>query len=412
MSLRILFVLPYIPNLIRVRSNNFIRSLAARGHEISLLAVDDGSGEPADLESIREVCHKVEVVRLTRIQSAWNLLRGLPDSTPMQAAYAWHPRAILPPKPGSLLEGLSSNFDVIHIEHLRAAKYGIAIKELLREADAQVPIIYDSVDCISALFRLTMESAARPVNRLIARLELGRTEKYESALLDLFDGILVTSVADQEKLQALNGQLHTLRKIFVVPNGVDLEYFHINGREHSVPIIIMTGKMSYHANVTMVNNFVTGILPLIWQSKPEVRLLIVGKDPPKRIQALSRDPRIEVTGSVPDIRMYFEQASVAVVPLTYGMGIQNKVLEAMACSIPVVATSTATKALRVQHGHDLLLADRASDFARTVLDLLDHPEKRRSLGQAGREYVVKHHDWVSISQTLEELYRRVIVNKN
>ena len=102
--------------------------------------------------------------------------------------------------------------------------------------------------------------------------------------------------------------------------------------------VIFTGKMSYHANVAGALYFAHEVLPRIWQRDPQVRFQIVGKDPPQAVQQLARDARIEVTGYVKDLRPYLAQATVAVCPVAYAVGIQNKVLEAMAMQVPVVCT--------------------------------------------------------------------------
>lgn len=413
MSLRILFVLPYTPNLVRVRPFNFIRALVARGHQVSLFAIDDGSGSDSDLKFMRELCEHVESVSLTKIRAAWNLLCALPTRLPLQAAFSWQPGAFSSKGTGSLFSRLDREFDLIHVEHLRAARYGLALKAMLRDQMHPIPIVFDSVDCISALFRLTSNHAVRPLNRWISRFELGRNERYESWLVSQFDRVLVTSAADREALQSLRNRGNSPAEISVVPNGVDLTYFKPEDHESDdAATLIMTGKMSYHANVAMCKHFVEDILPLIWRSRPEVRLLIVGKDPPASIQALSKDERIEVTGSVPDLRAFFQEASIAVVPLVYGMGIQNKVLEAMACGIPVVATPPAIAALQVRYGRELLVADRPVDFAKHVIDLVDQRHLREEIGAAGRRYVEQHHDWNLIAHQLEELYTDVIDNQH
>jgi glycosyltransferase involved in cell wall biosynthesis len=413
LSLRILFVLPYTPNLVRVRPYNFIRALAARGHQVSLFAIDDGSGSDSDLAHMHEVCERVESVSLAKIRVAWNLVRALPTRIPLQATFAWQPGAFSSMGLGSLFSGSDREFDLIHVEHIRAARYGLALKTMLRDQMHPIPVVFDSVDCISALFRLTSIHAARPLNRWIARFELGRNERYESWLLTQFDRVLVTSVADREALLSLSHRGSSTAEISVVPNGVDLTYFKPEDHESDeAATLIMTGKMSYHANIAMCKHFVEDILPLIWRSRPEVRLLIVGKDPPANIQALSKDERIEVTGSVPDLRSYFQKASIAVVPLVYGMGIQNKVLEAMACGIPVVATSPAIAALQVRDGRELFVADRPVDFARHVIGLVDQRHLREEIGAAGRRYVEQQHDWNLIAHKLEELYTDVIDNQH
>jgi len=373
MSLRILFVLPYTPNLVRVRPYNFIRALAERGHQVSIFAVDDRSGNDRDLKFMSEFCEHVESVSLTKIRVAWNLLCALPTRLPLQAAFSWQPGAFSSKGTGSLFSRLDREFDLIHVEHLRAARYGLALKAMLRDQMHPIPIVFDSVDCISALFRLTSNHAVRPLNRWISRFELGRNEQYESWLVSQFDRVLVTSAADREALQSLRNRGNSPAEISVVPNGVDLTYFKPEDHESDEDAtLIMTGKMSYHANIAM------------------------------------KDERIEVTGSVPDLRAYFQKASIAVVPLVYGMGIQNKVLEAMACGIPVVATSQAISALQVRDGRELFVADRPVDFSKNVIDLVDQRHLREEIGAAGRRYVEQHHDWNLIAHQLEELYSDVI----
>jgi glycosyltransferase involved in cell wall biosynthesis len=96
-----------------------------------------------------------------------------------------------------------------------------------------------------------------------------------------------------------------------------------------------------------------------------------------------------------------------VAPIRYGTGIQNKVLEAMACATPVVASHQAVSALQVEPGEDLIVADQPREFARAVLELLNNPERRLRVGRAGRMYVEKHHDWRKAAADLEDIYRAV-----
>jgi polysaccharide biosynthesis protein PslH len=162
--------------------------------------------------------------------------------------------------------------------------------------------------------------------------------------------------------------------------------------------------MSYHANVAMVMHMVNEIMPLVWEHQPETRLTIVGKDPPREIKALDQRPSISVTGTVPDIRPYLQQATLAVAPIIYGAGIQNKVLEAMACATPVLVSPQAAAALSAVPGEDFLVADGAADFAETILALMDDQERLQKIGASGRAYVEAFHDWSKIAERLVNIY--------
>ncbi len=401
--MRILFIVPYVPTPIYVRPHNLLHTLARRGHRLTLLTLQTRREEETHIRALREAGIEVRVFRLPRWRSVWNMGRSLPENIPLQARYCWHPALFRE------LERLLSSqdgytpYDILHAEHLRGVLYALKAQE----NHPDLPIIWDSVDCISYLFRQASERSRSFFGQWVTRLELGRTVQLERRLLHQFDRILVTSRNDKRAYEALlpEGTSHT--PLHVVPNGVSLDDFHpAPGISRSKGTLVVSGKMSYHANVTMVLDLAENIMPLVWRERPEVRLQIVGKDPHPKIQALGKNPRIEVTGTVPHVRPYLQRATIAVAPLAYGAGIQNKVLEAMACATPVVCTPQAVSALNVESGRHLLVADTPEAFAQAILLLLADEGRRRSVGQAGYAYVERYHRWDSIAASLENIYQQ------
>jgi glycosyltransferase involved in cell wall biosynthesis len=151
-------------------------------------------------------------------------------------------------------------------------------------------------------------------------------------------------------------------------------------------------------------------MPRVWQREPRTRLAIVGADPPAALRkavAPAAD-RITITDYVDDIRPHLNRARIAVAPLPYGVGIQNKVLEAMATATPVVASPTACFALPVSDGEEVLVGDGAGPFADRVLELLASPELCDRIGRAGRRYVEKNHSWQEATGRLETLYQQEV----
>jgi glycosyltransferase involved in cell wall biosynthesis len=110
-----------------------------------------------------------------------------------------------------------------------------------------------------------------------------------------------------------------------------------------------------------------------------------------------------VTGRVDDIRPYFESAAVAVAPLRIARGLQNKVLEAMAMRVPVVASPQAFNGINAVADRDLLVADGADAFARAAVSLLDDPARRERYAAAARACVEANHDWERILRGFEAL---------
>lgn len=340
--------------------------------------------------------------QLPRWQSLWNCVLALPTRKPLQAAYCWQPELAQSALRLTNKHAEEPRFDVIHIEHLRGAAYGLYLKER-----TSAPIVWDSVDSISHLFRQAAQQSARVVKRWVTGFELKRTEGYEDWLSRQFNGVAVTSKVDREAFLSLrNGAQHST-PITVIPNGVDLEYFDALPASARQPNqLVLTGKMSYHANVTMAVYLVRQIMPLVWALNPDVKLWIVGKDPAREVLALAVDERITITGMVSDIRPYLQRATLAVAPVPYGAGIQNKVLEAMACGTPVICTSQAVSALDLKPGIEASVVDEPDAFAREILRYLDDPLLRQQVGAAGRLYVEKHHTWQNVANRFENLYRQ------
>jgi len=400
--MKILFIVPYIPSLIYVRPYNLIRYLSQRGHRIHLLTFITNEADQQAITQLERYC-EVTAFPLPKWRSLLNAALALPTSTPLQAVYCTQPDAA-----HWLEQRLAMGIDdIVHVEHLRGVRYGLLAKQTLVKSERRIPVLWDSVDSISHLFNQAANQATQLSSRLITSLEKGRTASYEGEMVSKFQQVLVTSPVDR---QALLNQVPANKNanISVLPNGSDLSYFSLDTSVPREPsALVVSGKMSYHANIAMTLYLVREILPIVWATNPDVKLWIVGKDPSKELLALQKNQRILVTGRVDDIRPYLRKATLSVSPLLYGAGIQNKILEAMACGTPVITTSLAIQSLAVKNGNELCVADDPQLFAQTILDLLDNPKRREQIGQAGRHYVEQNHDWSKIVQQLEAVYLKI-----
>jgi glycosyltransferase involved in cell wall biosynthesis len=392
-----------------MRSYNIIRELTRNGHKVTVATLWTDDDERNDVSELSKFVHRIYAVKMPKWKSLINCIKALPTRVPLQAVYSWQPTLLRQLTDANGNHNLQDEFDVIHVEHLRGSKYGLQLKQKY----PGIPIVWDSVDCISLLFKLASTQGKRQGSKWITSFELGRNQQHEGWLVRQFDHTLITSPIDRQALLDLVDPIHAPPDISIIPVGVDMNYFTpvgFQGREKNR--LVISGKMSYHANVTMVLNFVENIYPRIRSERPDVKLWIAGKDPTNEIKALKSTPGIEVTGTVKDLRPYLQHATVALSPITYGAGMQIKVLEAMACETPVVSTSQAVSALQASHGQDVLVADDPAEFAKHVLRLLSDPEYQNTIGQAGHRYVTKHHKWSSIIAKLEGVYEETINKKS
>jgi polysaccharide biosynthesis protein PslH len=403
--MRILFVMPYPPSRIRVRGYGFLTQLR-RSHEVTVITQCASEQEMTDVEKLRDVGFEVQVVQESKKQAMLRSGLALLSSTPIQVAYARSARF------SEAVEQLCSqrSFDVVHVEHLR----GIASMERLAEKQ---PLVWDAVDCISLLSKHTMAAGPSRAVRIVARLEHKRTRRYEAKLLRKLHHVVVTSERDKQALIELyrtelkdlvSSDVSLGAGITVLPNGVDLQYFRPLEQQRRHLNVVFSGKMSYHANFATALYLHQQIMPLIWEQQPSATLTIVGSNPPKAIQQLASDGRVEVTGYVDDMRPYVGGAEVMLSPMVYSVGIQNKVLEAMALGTPVVVAAQAASALGTLPGRDLLIAESASEFASATLRLMDDAALRATLSMNGRAYVEQQHEWHTVAARLVDVYQHAI----
>jgi glycosyltransferase involved in cell wall biosynthesis len=350
---------------------------------------------------------QVIAARLTRARLGRNLLTAMLNGQPLQARYSWQPALVA--LMARALRDEPGGFDVVHTEHIRGAEFGLALKEAAGALPQRPAFVWDSVDCISVLFEQAAQRSRSGFGKWVTRLELPRTRRYEGRVTRQFDRVLAVSRHDAQALEQLAGCAPGSGQVRVVPNGVDLDYFRPHFGPRTPRTIVFSGKMSYHANATAALHLIHHIMPRVWAHEPEAHLVIAGSAPTKAVRALGERhaPRVQVTGYVPDLRPHLQSAAAAVAPITYGAGMQNKVVEAMACGTPVVASPRAVSALAVEPGVDVLVAESPDDFAAALVRLLKDEALRRQLGENGYAYVSRNLRWPAVAEQLEGIYGEV-----
>ena len=168
--------------------------------------------------------------------------------------------------------------------------------------------------------------------------------------------------------------------------------------------------MNYRPNIDAAVFLIEEVFPLVQKAHPEAELLLVGHSPVPALVAAGNRPGVTVTGFVDDVRPYLERAAVFAAPLRFGAGIQNKVLEAMAMEVPVVASPLAADGLNTEDGArpPVKLAQTASEFARLILAELEARETDTTPDIAAREYIQQHFVWPAIGDRLRTVLNTTV----
>ncbi|PYY18676.1 MAG: hypothetical protein DMG60_07550 [Acidobacteria bacterium] len=387
--MRILFVVPNVPSLIRTRPFNFIRELS-RIHEVSVLCLATNESDDQFASELKRYCHSLDIIRLPRWRSLSNCLLALFSSKSLRCAYFYSPS--LRERVKAMVD--SGGIDLVHVEHLKSVP-------MVEDAIGKVPTVFDAVDSISMFESRRRKIIQNPLLQVFSWMEWKRMAHWEEKASQQFNSVVISSPIDKEQYST-SGQMQ--KGIHVVPNAVDLEHFGCQQFETQKNLIVFCAKLDYFPNQDAALYFVRSVWPLLRARRSELQLEIVGSNPPRSVSELNGKNNIRVLASVRDVRPHVGRAAVAVCPIRLRAGTQFKVLEAMALGVPVVATRICCPGLAVEPGKHLLVADTPEEFASAVELALDNHSLRANLIRAGRDYVERNHDWTECVRVLCDVY--------
>lgn len=398
---RILFLtseLPYPPEQGgSLRSYHLLKHAAAH-HAVALLSFAE---RPRQTEPLEQVCEQMVTVPAPKRSSSDRLRTLLLSRRPDMAD------RLASPTYAQALERLitSSRYDYLQVQSIEMAPYGLLAQELLGERAPK--LVFDDFNAEYLLQQRALQADGRDPRRwpnaLYSGIQWRRLCHYERQVCQRAHTVIAVSEADAAALRRLDDMLAPL----VIPNGVDTgRYQPLPPPPNDMrrPAILFTGKMDFRPNVDAVLWFHRHVWPQVTLVHPTARFYVVGKRPHPRLERLTYDPTVVVTGYVPDVRPYMAGADVFVVPMRMGGGTRLKLLEAMAAGLPIVSTSMGAEGVDVTHEEHLLLADDAETYAQAVCNLLQDDARRHALSQRAREHALRW-DWSRIAPLLDTVYQ-------
>ena len=218
--------------------------------------------------------------------------------------------------------------------------------------------------------------------------------KFEKEVATEFDATVFVSETEAKMFSCLLAE--SSQRIHAIQNGVDSEYFspdrvYPNPYDPNQKIIVFTGAMDYWANIEAVTWFVNNVMADVTEVMPNTVFYIVGSRPSREVISLAKNENVYVTGSVHDIRPYIAHADLSVAPMNIARGVQNKVLEAMAMGIPVLATPEAAEGIVAKKGEDFAVEKGARNFRMRVIEMLKQPPI--DMARSGRRCILRNYNW-------------------
>ncbi|PTB93715.1 sugar transferase [Marinobacter sp. B9-2] len=378
----------------KIRTFHQIQYLADCGHEITVLAPYEHAEEISYGKALEERL-RIKAIMFPLRPKWLRLARGLVTNDALTLSYFYS--AGLQKTFDRLVS--SGDYDAVLCTGSAMAPYVFRNPELTgRDKPAPLRLIMDFMDLDSDKWRQYQASSGLPMKlvygreaRLINRVELRSYQRFDECFF-----------ISANEVDLFSMQLPENRKLSVLANGINTSSFFPVREEDAArkPTFLFTGVMNYKPNEDAVLWFADVLWERIRAEWPDAEFIIAGMDPSSRIKQLGKLPGITVTGLVEDIVPFYQKADIFVASFRIARGVQNKILQALACGLPVITTRLGLEGINATPGEDILVADTEQEFFEAIKKILETETLYNSLSLNGVELIQREYSWDSVLQGL------------
>lgn len=359
----------------QVLAFNRLTALVNAGYKVTLIHIVGLDKDESILKKeIENLGVRVHVIKISYLESLLHMIKTIFNSKlPMQTA---------------IYKSTAFKREVIKIvnsERISAVHcIGIRVSQNIPIPIHNGKLWFEFIDSMALNFHARRNATRSLIIRWLLNVEHTRLLKYEKAVAKHSCHSFVVAAKDRDYIGSKN--------LAVIQLGLDLSRYLRERKQDSNRFIVFSGNMSYAPNVISTLWFVKNCWQKVKNSVPDVKFFIVGRDPSVAIRKLSRsDNRIVVTGSVDDMGDILARSTVAIAPMQAGSGMQLKILEAMACSVPVLTTTLGLGDIDAHIDEEIKVADDPDMFSQTLIHLCGNRSLNYSVGESGNTFLKNNH---------------------
>ena len=366
----------------KLRVFNQITQLSKK-HEITLIATNFGEVKQEDYNELKKYCKHIHIFKLSPFIQLINLIRSLFSGLPFQVGLFYQPN--FKKQIHQIISDLKP--DAIYCHLIRMSEY---VKEI-----QGIPKTLDYMDIFSVGMKRRAERSSFPIKQA-ATIEFNRLVKYEYDIFSTFNERTIISEQDRELIP--HPDKH---KIHIIGNGVDTNVFYPIEKEKKYDLLF-TGNMGYPPNIESAIYAANQILPEVHKLNPNATLLIAGVNPSKSVLELASE-KVFVVQDFAHIRDAFAMSRINLAPMLISIGLQNKILQAMAMKMPTVCSPLANNAVQAINGDSIYVANDPKEYAQQIHELLSNPSRALQMSESGYQFVLKHFNWELENEKLEKI---------
>ena len=374
---------------------NTIKGLLGLGVEVSLFTLNS-SKHYVDVDDIYDTVFNQTAFHAADVEvdvNVWDAFFNIFSNRSYNVSRFFDSNA------GKLLENLlkEQQFDVVQFEGLFVVPYLDIVK-----GASNAKFIYRTHNIEYDVWeRLALRERFTP-RRAYLEFLARRLKAYETDQINRFHQVFAFSHPDRKKLLLIGCHV----KLDIFPVALDFDKYEVDLSKTSFPTLFHLGAMDWRPNKEGLEWFLDEIWPDIEELNGELRFYIAGNHMQKQFFDYDSDNLI-VEGEVFDAIEFMNSKAIMIVPLLSGSGMRVKIIEGMAMQKCIIATTMAAEGIEYKNGRDILIADTADEFYRSILRCITQPGFWREIGANARQKVKQHHELKSSAKRMLKVYEEL-----
>ncbi|TYT70254.1 glycosyltransferase [Microcystis aeruginosa] len=258
----------------------------------------------------------------------------------------------------------------------------------------KVPIIYDTIDL--HFLRLKRQKDYLDPSYQNTSWSWQTYQKLELNYANQAEATVVVTEDEKQVLSSLG-----VKNVWVIPNIHEEISLSEKVAFDQRAGLVFIGSYNHPPNIDAVKWLCLEIMPLVWASRPDITVNLLGSNLKDEVKELASD-KVIVTGYVPEVEPYFQKSRIFVAPLRFGAGMKGKIGQSLSLGLPTITTKIGAEGMGLIDHQDVLIADTAEEFAQAVIELYDHRELWQKLADNSLE-TIKRYQPATVQTNLQVL---------
>lgn len=238
---------------------------------------------------------------------------------------------------------------------------------LVKKANPKVKLVFDMVDFhyirLLREYELNKDEALKTEAEKFLKIELQNCKNADVVIaISTTDKVLLKQHFNTDEKVVLISNIHQY-----IDKSEDFNSFE-NRKD-----LLFVGSFRHDPNSDAVTYLKQDVMPIVWQTLPDVTVNIIGSYITDDIKDLASS-NFKLLGFVDDLNVVINNSKLFVAPLRFGAGIKGKIGQSLEHSLPLVTTDVGAEGFDFGNQKQIMIANNTEAIAQKVVDLYTNKE--------------------------------------